>query len=268
MKVRNLLFTLLGFGLIGSPVLAERFQTAPDNSGNSLTFRLSAPLETIVGTSAGVSGHFSFDPNDVRASSDASFVVDVASFDTGIDMRDEHFRDNFLHTGEYPSAVFTLDRILKSSKKKLKPGESAELEAEGTFDLHGVKRTERVKGVVTYIEGSDATKGVLPGNILALDASFRIKLADYNIERPQMLVLKVGEEVDINVVSRLTDAPHLLASSGKCSACGGKCNPCGAGKCNPCGDAKCNPCGGAKCNPCGGAKCNPCGAGKANPCGI
>ena len=114
MKMRTLLLTLMGLPLVSSPALADRFETGAGDAGNSVTFKVSAPLETIVGTSAGVSGHFTFDPNDVRASGDARFVVDVASFETGIDLRDEHFRDNFLHTGEYPQAVFTLERIVKS----------------------------------------------------------------------------------------------------------------------------------------------------------
>ena len=255
MKIRKLFLTLMGLALISSPVLADRFETGASDPGNTVTFKVSAPLETIVGTSAGVSGHFTFDPGDVKASGDARFVVDVTSFETGIDMRDEHFRDNFLHTGQYPTAVFTLDKIVKTSRKKLKPGQSAEVEAEGTFDLHGVKRTERVKGVLTYIEGSDATKGVLPGNILAIDASFRIKLADYNIERPQMLVLKVGEEVDIDVIARLTDAPQKLARASK--PCSGKSNPCVA-----------HPCSGAKCTTCSADKANPGGASPSNPSGL
>lgn len=250
MKICKPLYVLLALALASSPVLAERFETGKTDPGNNVIFKVSAPLETIVGTTAGVSGSFEFDPTNIKASSAARFEVDVASFNSGIELRDEHFRDNFLHTDQYPKAIFTLDRIVKASRKKVKSGESVELEAEGTFDLHGVKRTERVKATVTYMEGSEATKGVLPGNIIALNASFRIRLADYGIERPQMLVLKVGEEVDINVVTRLTDAPHLLASAD---------NPCGGGKCNPCGGGKCNPCGGDKASPCGGSPGNPCG---------
>ena len=252
MKTRKLFYALFALALAGGPVWAGNFQTGANDPGNTVTFRISAPLETIVGTSAGgISGHFHLDPNDVKGSSKARFEVDVASFETGIDLRDEHFRDNFLHTGQYPKAVFTLDRVVEASKNEAKPGAPVEIEAEGTFELHGVKRTERVRAWVTHIEGDETTKGVLPGNLVAIDARFRIKLADYDIERPQMLVLKVGEEVDINVVARLSDAQQLAA--------GAACNPCGGAACNPCGGAACNPCGGAACNPCGGAACNPCG---------
>lgn len=104
--------------------------------------------------------------------------------------------------------------------------------------VHGVSRKETVKATTTYIEGSEATKGVLPGNIVALNANFRVALADYRIERPEMLVLKVGTHVDINLVSRLTDSPDATGGG-----CGGKCK---VGKCSG------GKCGGGKC---GGGKC-------------
>lgn len=261
MRTRKLIYAVFALALASGPARAGLFHTGADDPGNTTTFTVTAPLEKIVGTSGGgIKGHFHFDPSDVQGSSGARFEVDVASFNTGIDLRDQHFRDNFLHTEQYPTAVFTLSRILEASSNEAEPGSPVEIQAEGTFDLHGVQRTEQVSATVTYIEGDETTKGVLPGNIVAVDARFRIKLADYGIERPQMLVLKVGEEVDVNVVARLSDAPQLAA--------GAACNPCGASAGNPCGGAACSPCGGAACNPCSGVASNPCGGGASNPCGI
>jgi polyisoprenoid-binding protein YceI len=175
-------------------------------------------LETIVGTNAGVKGHFNFDPMNVKASSKGMFVIDVTKFRTGIDPRDEHFRDRFLHTKKFPEATFTLDKVLKASKKSIKSGESVELEIEGTMDMHGVKRKEKATVTVTYLD-YEAAGGVLPGNVIAVKASFRVALADYNVERPEMLILKVGEVVDIRIASRLTDSPEM--ASGGCGGCGG-----------------------------------------------
>ena len=67
---------------------------------------------------------------------------------------------------------------------------------------------------MTYLQESEQTRGVMPGNLLAFTAHFRIKLADYNIERPQMLVLKVGDEVDVDTVVRMTDSAPLAAGGG------------------------------------------------------
>ena len=214
MKTRKLFHALFALALASGAARAGQFQTGPSDHGNTTTFRIDAPLETIVGVSAGgTAGYFHFDPDNLKGSAKARFEVDVTSFDTGIDLRDQHFRNNFLQTDQFPTAVFTLDRIVEASKDAAEPGVPVEIEAEGTVDLHGVQRTERVKAWVTYIAGDEMTKGVLPGNIVAVDARFRIKLADYNIERPQMLALKVGEEVDITVVTRLSDSPKLVAKT-------------------------------------------------------
>ena len=253
MRIRSTFIALAAGLLAASPTLAGGFMTGKNDPGNTVTFHISAPLETIVGTSAGVSGFFHFDPNDVKGSGEAEFTVDVTSFNTGIDLRDEHFRDNFLHTGDHPTATFRLDKITKASQSKVESGQSVDVEAEGTLTLHGVSRKEKVKATVTYLVGSDETKGVLPGNIVAMNASFRVALADYNIPRPEALFLKVGEAVDINLVTRLTDSAD---AGGGCCGCGG----CGCGGCDggKCGGGKCGGCGGCDGGKCGGGKCGGC----------
>jgi hypothetical protein len=96
--------------------------------------------------------------------------------------------------------------------------------------LHGVSRKETVKATITYIEGNEDTKKVMPGNLVTLNASFRVALADYNIERPKALFLKVGDVVDITLVARLTDSPDSAGDGcGGCGGCGG--GKCGGGKC-------------------------------------
>ena len=195
-----------------------------------MRFEVTAPLETIVGNTSVVSDHFHFDPEDVKASMGASFEVDVASFNTGIALRDEHFRDRFLHTDRHPKAVFTLDRIISASKKSVASGESVDLEIEGTLVLHGVKKKEQASATVHYIAETPATKKqIMPGNIIGLNASFDIELADYRIERPEMLVLKVGEVVNVDLSSRLSDAPEVALGCGGCggSGCSDSCDGCG-----------------------------------------
>jgi polyisoprenoid-binding protein YceI len=240
-KTLSALMTLL---LVTSAAWAAQFEIAKGDKGSMVTFNVSAPLETIVGTSPAIGGYFEFNPENVKASRNGRFEVDVAAFKTGIELRDQHFRDNYLHTQQYPKAVFTLDKILSASRDKVSSGESVDLELEGTLDMHGVKRQEKVKATVAYLKGTKETQSILPGNILAINASFRVRLADYNIERPQMLVLRVGEVVDVNPVIRLTDAPQM-AKGGACGGCGGGCGGCGGG-CGGCGgsDGGCGGCGG------------------------
>jgi polyisoprenoid-binding protein YceI len=223
-KLAFVAVALLAVGLTGTPVTAGTFATNPGDPGNTVTFEISAPLETIVGTTGGaVKGHFDFNPQNIKASKMGMFVIDVASFETGIDLRDEHFRDNFLHTSKFPTATFTMSKVAKVSSKSVKAGESANLEIEGTLDMHGVQRSQKVAATVTYMDDEMVTDSVLPGNVIAVKANFRVALADYQIERPEMLVLKVGEVVDIDVIMRLTDSPKTMnaCGCGDCGGCGG-----------------------------------------------
>lgn len=52
----------------------------------------------------------------------------------------------------------------------------------------------------------------LLGNLLRITTEFDVKLSDYKIERPQMVVLKVGEVARVNLDVFATDAnPQKLS---------------------------------------------------------
>lgn len=46
----------------------------------------------------------------------------------------------------------------------------------------------------------------LPGNLLRVTSEFDVKLADFGIERPQMVLLKVGEVAHVSLDVFTTDA--------------------------------------------------------------
>jgi polyisoprenoid-binding protein YceI len=115
-------------------------------------------------------------------------------------------REQYLHTDRYPAAIFTLERVRKASATELKPNTPIGLTVEGSFELHGVQRKIEVPVRVTYLPESSSTMGKLPGNLLRITSEFDVKLADYGIERPQMVLLKVGEVAHLSVDVFTTDA--------------------------------------------------------------
>ena len=122
MTVLRSMSAVLAIVLVTVPAWAGDFNTKHgDAPGNNVRFEVTAPLETIVAATSSVSGSFSFNPNDVMASKGGSFVVDVSSFDSGIALRDEHFRDNYLHTSKHPKATFTIDKIKRRQKRRWPP---------------------------------------------------------------------------------------------------------------------------------------------------
>lgn len=206
-KITSLfLFLILTSGL-GLAQSAVEFKAMDPMGRNVVQFKTSAPLEDIVGTTNKISGEIKVDPKNLGGAANfARFEVDLSSLDTGIGLRDTHMREQYLHTDKYPKAIFTLEKIRKSSGSALNPNKTVLVTAEGTLELHGVKRNITVPVKVTYLPESQSTMGKLPGNLLRITTDFDVKLADYKIERPQMVLLKVGEVAHINLDLFATDA--------------------------------------------------------------
>jgi polyisoprenoid-binding protein YceI len=185
----------------------KEFRVMDPMGRNVVQFRTSAPLEDIVGTTSQIIGMVNVNPADLKATGPlAQFEVDLNSLKTGIDLRDRHMREQYLHTDRYPKAIFTLKNVKKASSDKLQPGKPVKLTAEGTFELHGVKKEIPVDVLVTYVPESKETMGKLPGNLIRITSNFDVRLADYGIERPQMVLLKVGEVAHVTVDTFASDA--------------------------------------------------------------
>ncbi len=217
---------------------------------NSVTFKSTAPLEDIVGTSNKITGYLTFDPENPKKGGHGKLTVPVASLNTGIPLRDEHLVGaDWLSAAANPNIVFEITDVKNvRAVKKSADAQTFNVDAVGTFSLNGVTNTLTVPARVTYLVESEATKQRVPGNLLAARTTFDIALADYNITGPKGMDLigaKVGEtvEVEVSVVGSDADTGGAMTS-------------------NPCGDKKamnpCNPCGGKKpmnpCNPCGGKR--------------
>ncbi|MFQ5657552.1 MAG: YceI family protein [Candidatus Methylomirabilales bacterium] len=202
--------------------------TARDPFGRDVAkFETSAPLETIIGTTNVISGEVRVNLEDIT-NSRATFEVDVASFNSGNQKRDQDMREKFLHTDRYPKARLTLIKILSSSNgRRLIDGEPIEIKAEGILSLHGVERPVVADLTVTYLKESEATRSRLPGDLLRVSGTLPLKLSDFNIERPQLLILRLSDDVKVSV--------DLIASTKRP---GKALNPCAVA--NPC--APVNPC--------------------------
>ena len=174
-------------------------------------FKSKALLETIVGTTNQITGKIIVHPDDVTKDLQATFEIDLASIKTGIKMRDEHLREQYLETKKFPKAILTIEKIIKVEEKerkeerktsqKLENGKSAYVDAEGLLKLHGVEKRITLKGVkVTYLKGSkELEAGHMFGDLLKIDGNFSLKLSDFKIKVPQFLVLKLSEEIQIEI---------------------------------------------------------------------
>ena len=122
---------------------------------------------------------------------DGSLAVDLRTLATGIALRDEHLRENYLEVGKGPGfEAATLSEIALN-------GFTADVpEGKGSFTgvlaLHGVS-----KAVTGPVEVRRADAG------LRVKASFPVELADYGIPKPRYLGIGVRDTVQVEVVFAL-----------------------------------------------------------------
>lgn len=185
---------LLAMGLIvaaAASLHAEpmTFTVEPDE-GSQVTFISTAQLESFEGHTDRIAGTFTFDPVQPDSGVAGKIEVDMTSLTTGISQRDGHMRENHLETATYPRASFVPKKIVDSSFKMMPDNEAVEFMLEGDFTLHGVTHTIQPMVTATWHPDSKSIDVI---------AKWTVRLEDYNIARPQFLVLKLAQEQKIEV---------------------------------------------------------------------
>jgi polyisoprenoid-binding protein YceI len=119
---------------------------------------------------------------------DGSLAVDLRTLDTGIGLRNEHLRENYLEVGKGPG--FDTATLSKIEVKGFSPDAP---EGKGVFTgaltLHGVTNT--VTGAVDVRQEAAG---------LRVKASFPVNLAEYSIRKPRYLGMGVKDTVEVEVV--------------------------------------------------------------------
>ncbi len=116
------------------------------------------------------------------------FEADLAALDTGIGLRDRHMREDYLDTDRFPFATFDgrIGAVSDAGEGRLR------ITAPGTFTVHGVERTRTISCIVEPA-----------GDRLGVGCGFPVRLADHEIEVPQVMFLKLAEEVQVEVAFTL-----------------------------------------------------------------
>lgn len=194
---------LVALNVFSVPAQAASREFVIDDAGGRdlVSFTSDAPIELIVGRTSKIDGKISVDDSlDLsKTPLNAVFNVDLASIDTGIPLRNEHMRDNFLQTAKYPKAQFKLNRIV-SGPKKLQDGKKATLKCEGDFSLHG-KTVKKVVSVdLIYMKKCPATESKVKGcDIIQLKSTFNVPFKDHGISRPEVVFQKLADTVIVTI---------------------------------------------------------------------
>ena len=239
---------------------AQTFAVDIKDARNQAQFISDAPFEKINGLVSGLDATVMINTNDITQKPMGKVKVAIKDIKTGIELRDEHLSSEmWLNAAKFPTAEFQLTGIKNPSSKTLNNGQKVNATLVGKFSVHGVSKEVEVPATLTYFKESEKTKARVPGNLLVANAEFNIKLSDYGVKIPDMVVSKVNDLVKIS--TNFVASDQNAVADNPCATCASKtskeqCNPYGVKKnemknnsCNPCAvkkdmkkDNPCNPC--------------------------
>ncbi len=136
-----------------------------------------APMEDIEAINTAASSVLDF------ATGNVVFSVPINRFEFAKSLMQTHFNENYLESDKYPKATF----LGKMSTTDLSEGKNT-VTISGEMNLHGVKRTLSVTGIMTKI-----------GDRIQAHAEFPILLKEYNIKIPKAVFYNIAEEIAITV---------------------------------------------------------------------
>ena len=192
-SLTNSIFALMlcAFAL-SATAKAEKYYIAGIPETDSVTFASDAKLEFIEGKTSAIIGVIDFDPANNQAPSSGRLRVEAKTLKTGIDLRDQHMRERHLHTDQFPYIEFVLKSI-SGLPAQLAAGSENKFQISGDFTVHGTTKPITAPATIELLPASGEAKAVL------VTASFDIKLDDYGVPRPKMLLLKLAETIKIRV---------------------------------------------------------------------
>jgi polyisoprenoid-binding protein YceI len=187
-----------GTGIPGAQAGSKKYTLNNTVGKNAIDFVSDAPAEKINGTADQVSGSFTLDATNLEATT-GRIEVKVESMKTANSKRDEHmYSDVWLDAAKYPTIMFDV-KSLKDVKVTTKDGKSVvTATAVGSFTCHGVTKPSTASITLTYLPESAETKKRASGNLVMIDTSFTVALADHNVTGKAGVVGKsVGQTIAV-----------------------------------------------------------------------
>jgi polyisoprenoid-binding protein YceI len=195
--MKKLILALVLLTAASSLLAAPRTYNTTSDGKNYAMFTSEATLETIHGRTSKVTGTITADPADAPASS-VDITIDLASLDTGIDMRNGHLRERFLQVDKFPTATFKSVNV--AAPKSIGSNNPIVINVTGDLTIHGVTKRVTVPVRVVVIPETELTKSSRgPGDWIHATTDFQIKLGDYGIPVPENLVMKLSDRIGIKL---------------------------------------------------------------------
>jgi polyisoprenoid-binding protein YceI len=187
-------------------VASAQSRTFNVNYTSRATFKTDAPLETIVGTTAGqgaVTGSVTLDPARPQDAK-GTVRVDLNAVKTGIDRRDAHMRSKEFLDSEASEAnrwaVFEVKGVEIASP--LEPGKAVPAKVRGTLTIRGKPIETVADSTIYYLrltpEQIESQKRFgFTAESLRISSKFPTTFTNHGMQVPQLLILKVSNDIHI-----------------------------------------------------------------------
>lgn len=180
MKVKKIISCLLIFCSI--QLQAQKKLTTEKGEIN---FASKAELELIKASSHKLNGVIDLTTNQF------AFSVTVKSFQGfNSELQREHFNEKYLESEKFPRMSFT-GKIIE--QVDFSTDGVYEVRAKGDLDIHGQRQTRIIKSRIIIDEG-----------LLRIEASFKVPLADHNIQIPRIVNQKIASEIEVVIKADMT----------------------------------------------------------------
>jgi polyisoprenoid-binding protein YceI len=170
-------FTVLISGAIAQPTLITK--------SGSIQFFSATPIEDIKAVNDKVYSSLNTQTGMLQ------FLATIRNFEFKRSAMQEHFNDeDYMYSEKYPTAAFKGNILNKEAVDFTKDGSYSAI-IEGDLNMHGV--TNRIKTKATF----DVRNGIISAN-----AVFPVRLEDYKIKVPKIVIKKIAEVVEVTVSSQ------------------------------------------------------------------
>ncbi|MDF9798736.1 polyisoprenoid-binding protein YceI [Catalinimonas alkaloidigena] len=168
-----LIITVFTFSHFFSNSYAQKYRL----SSSEVSFFSEAPMEDIEAYNMEAKSIFDAEAGEI------AFVIPIKGFEFKKSLMQEHFNENYMESDKYPNAKF------EGKLHGYKAGKTEQkVTAQGEMTIHGVTHQIEVPGTVKS-NGSD----------LSMQATFPIRLEDYDIDIPKVVFYNIAEEVEVSV---------------------------------------------------------------------
>jgi polyisoprenoid-binding protein YceI len=192
-------FGLSAFALTAALASAQSsaWKIVTDDRFSVMIVENKTDIENFTGRTSKVSGTLNFDRNAKTGS--GTIMIDGASIDTGVALRNEHMRSADWFN-------FDKDSMIKFVTTSVRNTRGDTYSVTGDLSMKGITKRVTTTATLKYTAASEVTKSMgFGGNVVALSTKFKVKLSDFGVKHPAIGAGRVSDSLDVSINVVATD---------------------------------------------------------------